>query len=91
MPIRKAGCWPVGGKQVGMTTDQQTAAREGEEKYNLLHERFSKLGSLLKVVLVCFASGVGTSLLPVRINLQPHNKCLLYSHDICYIHTHKCT
>jgi hypothetical protein len=28
---------------------------------------------------------------PVRINLQPHNKCLLHSHNICYIHTHKYT
>ena len=29
-------------------------AREGE-KYNLLHEGFSKLGALHMVVLVCFA------------------------------------
>ena len=36
--------------------------REGEEKFNLLHEGFSKLGALLTVVLVCFAQGVGTNI-----------------------------
>jgi len=34
-------------------------AREGGEKSNLLHKRFSKLGASLTVVLVCFAQGVG--------------------------------
>jgi hypothetical protein len=29
-------------------------------KYNLIHERFSKLEAPLTVVLVCFAHGVGT-------------------------------
>ena len=29
------------------------------EKYNLLHEWFSKLGAFYTVVLVCFAQGVG--------------------------------
>ena len=32
------------------------------EKYNLLHERFFKLGAPLTVVLVCFAQWVGTYL-----------------------------
>ena len=35
---------------------------DGEGKYNLLHEGFSKLGAPLMVVLVCFAQGVGTYL-----------------------------
>jgi hypothetical protein len=52
MPISRVGSGPVGGKQVGMTADRQTAAREGGEKYNLLHEGFSKLRALLTVVLV---------------------------------------
>jgi hypothetical protein len=30
-------------------------ARERGEKYNLLHERFSKLGAPLTIVLMCFA------------------------------------
>jgi hypothetical protein len=34
--------------------------REREEKYNLLHERFPKLGAPLTVVLVCFTQGVAT-------------------------------
>ena len=34
-------------------------AREGEEKSNLLHEGFPKLGAPHMVVLVCFAQGVG--------------------------------
>jgi hypothetical protein len=38
-------------------------ARERGEKYNLLHERFSKLGAPLTVVFVCFAQGVGPYLL----------------------------
>jgi hypothetical protein len=37
-----------------------TTARERGEKYNLLHDRFSKLGAPLTIVLVCFAQGVGT-------------------------------
>jgi hypothetical protein len=35
-------------------------ARERGEKYNLLHERFPKLGAPLMVVLVCFAQVIGT-------------------------------
>ena len=39
-----------------------TTARERGEKYNLLHEGFSKLGAPLMVVLVCFAQGIDTYL-----------------------------
>ena len=42
-------------------------AREGEEKSNLLHEGFPKLGAPLMVVLVCFAQGVGTYLQKVKL------------------------
>jgi hypothetical protein len=38
-------------------------ARERGEKYNLLHERFLKLGAPLKVVLMCFAQEIGPYLL----------------------------
>jgi hypothetical protein len=34
-------------------------ARERGEKYNLLHERFPKLGAPFTVILVCFAQGIG--------------------------------
>jgi hypothetical protein len=47
---------------VGLGSATATA-RERGEKYNLLHERFSKLGAPLTVVLVCFAQGVGPYLL----------------------------
>jgi len=40
-------------------TTTTATAREREEKYNLLHEGFPKLGAPHMVVLVCFAQGVG--------------------------------
>jgi hypothetical protein len=56
------------GSAVATTTAMATmtataTARERGEKYNLLHERFAKLGARLTVVLVCFAQGVGPYLL----------------------------
>jgi hypothetical protein len=43
-------------------------ARERGEKYNLLHERFPKLGAPLTVVLVCFSHGVGPYLLGEKLS-----------------------
>ena len=40
-------------------TTTTATAREREEKYNLLHEGFPKLGAPFTVVLVYFAQGVG--------------------------------
>jgi len=45
-------------------------------------------------VYICFTLQ-SSSTLPyntsVRINLQPHNEYLLYSHDLCYFHTYEYT
>jgi hypothetical protein len=51
-------------------------ARERGEKYNLLHERFLKLGAPLMVVLVCFAQGVGPYLLGE--NSSPSNQLAIW-------------
>ena len=40
---------------------------ERRRKFNLLHERFPKLGALLTVVLLCFAQGVDTYLLGEKL------------------------
>ena len=45
-----------------------TMAMARGEKSNLLHERFSKLGALLTVVLMCFAQGVGTYLFGEKLS-----------------------
>jgi hypothetical protein len=60
MSISRVGSWSAGGKQERMTMDRQTTARERVEKYNLLYERFLRLGTPLTVILVCFAYEVGT-------------------------------
>jgi hypothetical protein len=52
-------------------------AREKGEKYNLLHERFPKLGAPLTVVLVCFAQGVGSYLLGENSS-SPHQLAIWY-------------
>jgi len=46
-------------RKLRRVTVATTTARERGEKYNLLHERFPKLGVPLMVALVCFAQGVG--------------------------------
>jgi hypothetical protein len=61
---------------LGSTTATATA-REREEKYNLLHERFPKLGAPLTVVLVCFVQGVGPYLLGENSSLS-HQLAIWY-------------
>jgi hypothetical protein len=46
-----------------VTAMATATARERGEKYNLLHERFPKLGAPFTIVLVCFAQGIGPYLL----------------------------
>jgi hypothetical protein len=51
----------VGGRRCFLANGRWRSADVGRgEKYNLLHQRFPKLGTPLAVVLVCFAQGVAT-------------------------------
>jgi hypothetical protein len=51
----------VGGRQCFLANGRWRSANVGRgEKYNLLHQRFSKLGVPLAVVLVCFAQEIDT-------------------------------
>ena len=53
---------------VGLGSAAATATTREEEKSNLLHEGFPKLGAPLMVVLVYFAQGVRTYLLGEKLH-----------------------